>query len=79
MRTIINISVPEQLNKEVEEAVKEGNYGSKSEFFRDAFRAWKRQKLLDTLEQTRKEIASGKAKAYRSAKEMHDDILKNGN
>lgn len=76
MRTIINISVPEQLNKEVEEAVKEGNYASKSEFFRDAFRAWKRQRLLQDVEQARQDILSGKAKTYSSVKELHDDILK---
>lgn len=75
MRSIINISVPSQLKKEIELAVKEGNYASKSEFFRDAIRAWKKQQILDSVEQAKQDILSGKGKTYKSYKEMEADIL----
>lgn len=45
MRKIVNISLPEQLYKEVEEAVKQGRYGTKSELFREMLRAWKEGKI----------------------------------
>ncbi len=40
MRKVVNISLPEQLHNEVERAVKNGHYSSKSEFFRDLLRQW---------------------------------------
>jgi putative addiction module CopG family antidote len=76
MRSIINISMPAELKKEIELAVKEGNYASKSEFIRDAIRALKRQRIVEEIEQAEQDILSGKAKLYTSVKEMHDDILK---
>jgi len=41
MRNIVNISLPKELNKEVEKAVRSGRYASKSEFFRYLIRLWK--------------------------------------
>ena len=41
MRKVINISVSERLYKEVEEAVRQNKYETKSELFRDLLRAWK--------------------------------------
>jgi Arc/MetJ-type ribon-helix-helix transcriptional regulator len=41
MRKVINVSLPEHLYYEVEQDVKRGRYGTKSELFRELLRAWK--------------------------------------
>ncbi|MEK7451568.1 MAG: ribbon-helix-helix domain-containing protein [Patescibacteria group bacterium] len=70
MRNIVNISLPKELNKEVEKAVKSGRYASKSEFFRDLIRLWQEQKLLDEIMESEKEFAEGKGKVLRSLKDL---------
>jgi len=40
MRKIINISLPEKMEAEVQKEIKRGNYASKSEFFRALIREW---------------------------------------
>lgn len=70
MRNIINISLPKELNKEVEKAVKSGHYASKSEFFRDIIRLWREQKLLDEIIESEKEFVEGKGKVLRSLKDL---------
>jgi len=70
MRKIINISLPSELNREVERAVKSGNYATKSEFFRDLLRLWKEEQLLQELRQSQKEVAGGRSKKLRSLKDM---------
>lgn len=70
MRNIINISLPKELSKEVDKAVKSGNFASKSEFFRNLIRMWKEQKLLDEIMESEKEFAEGKGKILRSLKDL---------
>jgi Arc/MetJ-type ribon-helix-helix transcriptional regulator len=70
MRDIINISLPPALHREVEVAVKEGNYASKSEFFRDILRSWKREQLLNDVRQSEKEFAQGKGKVLKSLRDL---------
>ncbi len=70
MRNIVNISLPKELNKEVEKAVKSGRYASKSEFFRDLIRLWQEQKLLDEIMESEKEFVEGKGKVLRSLKDL---------
>lgn len=70
MRKVVNISLPIRLNKEVEKAVKDGDYATKSEFFRDLIRLWKEEQLLQGLRESQKEIAQGKAKKLRSLKDL---------
>jgi Arc/MetJ-type ribon-helix-helix transcriptional regulator len=70
MRNVINISLPEELSKEVEIAVKAGKYASKSEFFRSLFRLWKEQEVLNEIRESEKEFAAGKGKALKSSKEL---------
>jgi len=70
MRTTLNISMPVALKKNVDLAVKEGNYASVSEFFRDAVRALEETKLIrDTMESER-EFAMGKGKKLRSLRDL---------
>lgn len=70
MRNIINISLPRELNKEVEKAVKSGQFASKSEFFRNLIRLWKEEQLLQELRESQREIAAGKGKVLRSLKDL---------
>jgi putative addiction module CopG family antidote len=70
MREIINISLPKELSKEVEKAMKSGRYASKSEFFRDLIRLWQEEQLLQELRKSQKEIAAGKGKVLRSLKDL---------
>ncbi len=70
MRTIINISLPPEVAKEVKKDVKEGGYASTSELFRDALKVWKRERFLIEIEQSRKEVGAGKGKVLRSLKDL---------
>lgn len=45
MRSVINISLPEAMVKSVKKEVKDGNYGSVSEFFRHLLRLWEKGEL----------------------------------
>ena len=70
MREIINISLPKELNKKVEELMKKGRYATKSEFFRDLLRMRIEGKILRELAESRKELVSGKGKLLRSLKDL---------
>ena len=70
MRNIVNISLPEELNKIVEEELKARKYATKSEFFRSLLRMWLEGHLLRELAESRKELASGKRKLLRSLKDL---------
>jgi len=70
MREVINISLPKELNKSVEELVKKGKYATKSEFFRELLRLWLEGKILRELAESRKELAVGKGKLLRSLKDL---------
>lgn len=70
MRAIINISVPEKMKTEIEEAVKVGGYATKSEFLRDVLRFWKEHSAVASIRQSQKEFAQGKGKTLRSLKDL---------
>lgn len=70
MRSIINISLPPSLKKEVEKAVKSGQYATKSEFFRDLLRLWREEQVLQDLRKSQKEIIDGKGKILKSLKSL---------
>ena len=54
----------------VERTVKQGNYASKSEFFRDLLRMWLEGKIGRELAQSREELMSGKGKTLSSLAEL---------
>ena len=60
MRAIVNISLPQQLNKLVEDEVSTGKFATKSEFIRSLLRDWSEAKLVKELEESRNEIENGK-------------------
>lgn len=70
MRSIINVSLPESMAKEIEKEVKKGKFISKSEFFRNLFRLWEEEKLLKELRESQREIIGGKSKILRSLKDL---------
>jgi len=70
MRTIVNISLPVQLNAVVEDELVSGNYASKSEFFRTLLRSWMETKAVKELEESRKELKVGKGKILHSLSDL---------
>ena len=58
--------MPAEMKKEVDAYVKEGQYSSVSEFFRDMLRDWRRVNLLRGLRESQKEFRAGKAKKFTS-------------
>lgn len=67
MRSIVNISLPEELTSVVEKAVASGEFASKSEFFRNLLRLWL---VGEKLEKSRNELEKGKGKLLRSLKDL---------
>ena len=70
MREVVNISLPFSMVKIVKKAVKEGDYISTSEFFRDLLRNWQANRLLNDLKESSKEIKAGKGKVLKSLKDL---------
>jgi len=62
--------MPASLKKDVYLAVKQGNYASISEFFRDAIRAWEEEQLYQSVMRSRKDFVEGKFKRLRSLKDL---------
>ena len=70
MRTVLNISLPEEMNMEVKKAVKKYNYGTTSEFFRNLFRQWKEGETLKEINLAKKEIEEGRGKVLKSLEDL---------
>ena len=62
--------MPVSLKKSVDLAVKEGQYASVSEFFRDAMRAWEEEKLIKEIRESQAEIARGGGKLLKSLADL---------
>ena len=71
MRTIINISLPEQLDREIERAMKAGRYSTKSEFLREIIREkLEEEDILAQIRKSETEFRAGKGKVLRSLKDL---------
>ena len=70
MRTVVNISLPNPLNNVVEKEIAKGHYSSKSEFFRNLLRLWLEGRLAGELEESRKELRTGKGKLLKSLSDL---------
>jgi len=66
MRQAFSISLPKIMAGAVERTVKEGQYASKSEFFRDLLRMWLDGKIGKELSKSHEELAAGKGKILSS-------------
>ena len=67
MRTIVNISLPEVVAKEVEEEVKNGRFASKSEFFRHLLRE---RRIARELANDRSAFERGRGKLLKSLRDL---------
>lgn len=70
MRAIVNISLPAEMNREMQKAVKQYHFASKSEFVRALMREWMQNKLLQDLKKSRAQYGAGKGKKIKSATEL---------
>lgn len=70
MRAILNISMPQKLKEEIEQAVEQGGYATKSEFLRDVLRVWKEQTVLSRVQASREQIKAGQGKVLTSLKDL---------
>ena len=71
MRTVVNISLPNQLASKVDKAVSEGDFASKSEFFRLLLRDWlEENETAKELTASRRELRAGKGKLLKSLKDL---------
>ena len=62
--------MPEKMAIDVKKEIKEGKYASVSEFFRDAFRAWKENQFYNDIMESEKEFAQGKGRVLKSLKDL---------
>lgn len=67
MRNVINISLPEELTRQVQKEVKMGNYASTSEFFRHLLRT---HKLAEELKLSKRDFEIGKGKTLHSLRDL---------
>jgi len=70
MRTTLNILMPPLQKKNVDRMIKDYDYASASEFFRDAIRALEDKKLIEGIMESEREFAAGKGKLLRSLKDL---------
>lgn len=70
MRSIVNISLPEQLALVVNREVKVGKYASKSEFFRSVLREWMKHRFYQETKESMAELKKGKGKVLNSLKDL---------
>ena len=70
MRSIITISLPPSIEDRVRNAVKEGEFGSMSEYFRHVLREYERSRLAAELKKDRKTFKTKGAKVLRSLKHL---------
>ncbi len=66
MRTVLNISLPNDLAKEVRREVKNAGFASTSEFIRHLIRLWNTEKLALQLKHDKARFEKRKGKTLRS-------------
>ena len=62
--------MPPLQKKNVDRMIKNYNYTSASEFFRDAVRALENDKLIEDIIESEREFAQGKGKKLRSLRDL---------
>lgn len=70
MREVINLSIPKAMAKSVDDIVKEENYATRSEFFRDLLRMWMERRIINELAESRRELASSRGKTLKTLKNL---------
>lgn len=62
--------MPPIQKKNVDRMIKDYNYTSASEFFRDAVRALADEKLIKDIQESERQFAAGKGKKLRSLRDL---------
>lgn len=62
--------MPPLQKKNVDRMIKDYNYTSASEFFRDAVRALEEDKLVKDIQESERQFAAGKGKKLRSLRDL---------
>ena len=71
MRNIINISLPRQLNQEIEKVMRKGRYSTKSEFLREIIRERIAEEDLSArIAKSQKEIKTRKGRVLNSLRNL---------
>lgn len=70
MRQIINISLPQQMARELKTSVKKEGFATTSEFFRHLLRLWNTYRLAEELKRDRKKFNAGKGIVLKSLKDL---------
>jgi Arc/MetJ-type ribon-helix-helix transcriptional regulator len=70
MRSVLNISLPEETANEVRREVKRGNFASVSEYFRHVLRERQQYLLARELREELKEFDNGRAKELNSLQDL---------
>jgi len=70
MRTVVNVSLPPELTTVVNEAVEDGFFASKSEFFRSLLRDWVESRLVEDVKESEREFAMGKGRRLHSLRDL---------
>ena len=71
MRTVVNISLPDQLATKVDKVIRQGDFASKSEFFRLLLRDWlEENEAVRELGESRRELRAGRGKLLKSLKDL---------
>jgi len=70
MRSVINISLPEEMAKQVKKEVRSGKFATTSEFFRHLLRLWNTHNLAIELKADKKDFESEKGKVLRSLRDL---------
>ena len=67
---IVSMSLPKQLDEQIEKEARTGKFASKSEFVRFLVRLWQEDKLAKEIDEAEKDIAAGRVKEIESLKEL---------
>lgn len=70
MRTVMNISLPQQMATLVRDEVDTGKYGSISEFFRELIREWQENIILAKIRKSEAELKAGKGVHLQSLRDL---------
>lgn len=70
VRTIINISMPKDMARDIKREVKAGGFSSVSEFIRAAIRVYRREQLVLEVGKAEREFAEGKAIKLKSLADL---------
>ncbi|MFH0927953.1 MAG: ribbon-helix-helix domain-containing protein [bacterium] len=70
MRSIMNVSLPEEMVKTIKREVKRGHFATTSEFLRYLVRLWNAGNLAKELETRRRDFKAGKGRKLKALADL---------